>query len=85
MSPKSAAPRGTVAMNFVGLDPIKALIYSAVFNGIVAPVVLFLIMVIASNKKIMGEWVNGPWSKAIGWFITVIMIVAGLAALYSLI
>ena len=73
-----------LGMNFVGLDPIKALIYSAVFNGIVAPVVLLLIMLIASNKKIMGEWVNGPWSKAFGWFITLIMAVAGIAAIISL-
>ncbi len=72
-----------LGMNFVGLDPIKALIYSAVFNGIVAPVILLLIMLIASNRKIMGEWVNGPWSKAVGWFITAIMAVAGIAAIIS--
>lgn len=73
-----------LGMNFVGLDPIKALIYSAVFNGIVAPVVLLLIMLIASNKKIMGEWVNGFWSKTFGWLITGIMVVAGVAAIISL-
>lgn len=74
-----------LGMNFVGLDPIKALIYSAVFNGIVAPVVLLLIILIASNKKIMGDWVNKPYVTAIGWAVTILMAVAGLAALYSLI
>lgn len=73
-----------VALNFIGLDPIKALIYSAVGNGLVAPIVLVLIVLISSNKKIMGNWVNGPWSKIIGWIATALMVVAGLATLYSI-
>ena len=73
-----------LAMNFVGLDPIKALIYSAVANGIVAPVVLVLVVLISSNKKIMGEWVNAVFTKVIGWIIVSIMTLAGAAAIYSL-
>lgn len=71
-------------LNFVGLDPIKALIYSAVANGIVAPIVLVLIVILASNRKLMGEWVNRPHIKWLGWLITTIMVVAGSAAIYSL-
>lgn len=73
-----------LGMNFIGLNPIKALIYSAVANGIVAPVVLVLILLISSNKKVMGEWVNGPWTKAFGWAATALMVVSGIAAIYSL-
>lgn len=73
-----------LGMNFVGINPIKALIYSAVANGIVAPVVLILIVIISSNKKVMGEWVNGPVTKFIGWTATIIMIVAGAGAIWSL-
>jgi NRAMP (natural resistance-associated macrophage protein)-like metal ion transporter len=73
-----------LVMNFVGLDPIKALIYSAVLNGIVAPVVLVLIVIIASNKKVMGEWTNKPATTAIGWGVVAIMGVAGIAAIVSL-
>lgn len=71
-------------LNFVGIDPIKALIYSAVVNGVIAPVVLALIVMISSNKKIMGEWANKPITTMIGWFVTAIMAVAGVAAIISM-
>jgi NRAMP (natural resistance-associated macrophage protein)-like metal ion transporter len=74
-----------LGINFIGLNPIKALIYSAVANGIVAPIVLVLIMLLARNKKIMGEWTNKKVSASFGWLITGIMVVAGLAAIYSFI
>lgn len=73
-----------LAINFIGVDPIKALIYSAVANGIVAPVVLVLIMLISSNKKIMGDWANGRKMTGLGWIITGIMVLSGLAAIWSL-
>ena len=74
-----------LGMNFIGLDPIKALIYSAVGNGIVAPLILFLIVIISSDKRVMGEWVNRPHVKFFGWFITLLMTVAGIGAIWSLI
>ncbi|GAC1387407.1 MAG: divalent metal cation transporter [Candidatus Saccharimonadales bacterium] len=73
-----------LGMNFIGLNPIKALIYSAVANGIVAPVVLILIMLLASNKHVMGQWVNSWYTKVIGWVIVALMAVAGCAAIYAL-
>lgn len=74
-----------LGINFSGLDAFKALIYSAVANGLIAPVVLILIVLMSSNKKIMGNRVNGRLTTFIGWFITLVMIIAGLATLYSLI
>jgi NRAMP (natural resistance-associated macrophage protein)-like metal ion transporter len=73
-----------LAMNFIGLDPIKALIYSAVLNGVVAPVVLVLIVLIASDKKVMGEWVNSKLATGLGWAVVAVMTVAGVAAIVSL-
>ncbi len=73
-----------LGLNFIGLDPIKALIYSAVANGLVAPVVLVLIVLISANKKIMGSRVNGKTTTVLGWAITIFMIIAGLATIYSL-
>lgn len=73
-----------LAINFVGLDPIKALIYSAVGNGIVAPLVLALIVIISSNKKIMGDRVNKSFTTWLGWIITGLMGVAGTAAVVSI-
>ncbi len=74
-----------LAINFIHLDPIKALIYSAVANGIIAPVVLFFIIKISSNKKIMGKHASGPVTKSLGWLITGIMAAAGIAAIAGLI
>jgi NRAMP (natural resistance-associated macrophage protein)-like metal ion transporter len=73
-----------LCVNFIGLNPIKVLIYSAVANGIVAPLVLLPIVIISSNKKIMGEWVNKPITKILGWIVIVIMSLAGIAAIISL-
>lgn len=73
-----------LGMNFVGLDPIKALIYSAVGNGLVAPLVLVLIVLLSRNKKVMGERANHPLTTAIGWIATGVMVIAGLATIYSL-
>lgn len=73
-----------MSLNFFGIDPIKALIYSAVANGIVAPLVLGLIVIISSNKKIMGEWVNKRSTTWMGWLITGLMSVAGGAAIFAI-
>jgi NRAMP (natural resistance-associated macrophage protein)-like metal ion transporter len=73
-----------MGLNFVGLDPIKALIYSAVGNAIVAPLVLLLIVLLSSNKKIMGEWVNKKSTTFLGAFVTIVMLAAGIGAIYSL-
>ena len=73
-----------LCINFIGLNPIKVLIYSAVANGVVAPLVLIPIVIISSNKKIMGEWVNKPLTKVVGWIVVAVMLVAGIAAIISL-
>ena len=73
-----------LGLNFIGLDPIQALIYSAVANGLVAPVVLLFIVLIASNKKIMGQWVNSKVNTIIGWAVIALMTVSGAAAIWAL-
>ena len=73
-----------LGLNFVGLDPIKALIYSAVANGLVAPFILFFIVKLSSNKRVMGHWKNRPFTTFIGWLTTAVMAVAGVAAIISL-
>ncbi len=73
-----------LGLNFIGIDPIKALIYAAVANGLVAPVVLALILLIASNKKVMGKWANKPLAKIIGWTAVILMTASGIGAIYSL-
>lgn len=72
-----------LALNFTGIDPIKALIYSAVANGIVSPVVLYFIVRISSDAKIMGVHVNGRMIHVIGWSTVIIMAVAGISVIAS--
>lgn len=74
-----------LGINFIGLDPIKALIYSAVLNGLIAPVILVLIVSMSNNTKIMGRWANNKLITIFGWLITVLMIIAGAATIISLI
>ena len=73
-----------ILINFIGINPIKALIYSAVLNGIVAPIILIFIVKISSSKKIMGEHKNGLITKSIGWIITAFMGIAAIITIYSL-
>ncbi len=73
-----------LSLNFIGIDPIKALIYSAVANGLVAPFILFFIVKISSNQRVMGHWKNRPLTTAIGWLTTFVMAGAGVAAIVSL-
>jgi NRAMP (natural resistance-associated macrophage protein)-like metal ion transporter len=74
-----------LSINFLGIDPIQALIYSAVANGLVAPLVLLLIVIISSKKDVMGRWANKPLTMIIGWLVVLIMTVAGVAAIWALI
>jgi NRAMP (natural resistance-associated macrophage protein)-like metal ion transporter len=72
-----------LGINFIGIDPIKALIYAAVANAIVAPVILFFIVRISSNHKVMGGWANKKYISAIGWLAFALMLVSAVAAIFS--
>ena len=54
-------------INFIGIDPIKALVFAAVINGVVAVPLIFIIALIAKNKKIMGEYKSGWVSNSLVW------------------
>jgi Mn2+/Fe2+ NRAMP family transporter len=73
-----------ILINFIGIDPIKALIYSAIANGIVAPIILVFIVHISGSKKIMGHYKNSKFGSAVGWIVTGLMGITSLAAIYSL-
>lgn len=72
-----------LGINFIGLDPIKALIYAAVFNGLVAPVILILIVLLSSNEKVMGIRKNHHFITLMGWVSAIVMVIVGLATIYS--
>ncbi len=72
-------------VNFMGIPPFKMLYYTAVLNGVTAPVLLVFIMLIANNKKIMGKYRNSRLSNWLGWIITVFMSVCAIALVTQLV
>lgn len=73
-----------LAINFIGIDPVKALIYTAVINGVVAVPLIFLIGKIAGNEKIMGEHKSGNLSKILVWMTFIGMGAAAIAMFVTL-
>ena len=66
------------AINLLGINPISALVYTAIINGVVAVPLLVLILLVANNRSIMGKYTNGKLSNTVGILTTVVM--AGAAA-----
>ena len=71
-----------LVINFVGISPIKMLIYSAVLYGLTAPVLILLILHISNNKSILGKYVNGKLSNILGILVFIIMAAVAIAYLY---
>ena len=71
-------------LNYVGISPIKALIYSAVLYGIISPVLIGVILHISNNKKIMGEYTNGKWSNFFGFAALILMSISVSVLIYLL-
>ena len=71
-------------INFIGIDPIKALVFTAVFNGVAAVPLIFLIARIARNAKIMGEYRSGWFSNTVVWITFLVMLASAIAMFYTL-
>jgi NRAMP (natural resistance-associated macrophage protein)-like metal ion transporter len=71
-----------LSLNYVGISPIKALIYTAVLYGLTAPVLIAIILHISNNKKIMGDNVNGKVVNLLGFAALIIMSAAAIVLLY---
>jgi NRAMP (natural resistance-associated macrophage protein)-like metal ion transporter len=71
-----------LAMNYIGITPIKALLFSAVLYGITAPVIIAIILHICNNRKIMGTHTNKRRSNMLGALTLILMTVAAIALLY---
>jgi Mn2+/Fe2+ NRAMP family transporter len=71
------------AINLIGMNPIRALYYTAVLNGMAAPPLLIMIMLISNDRQIMKSRVNGPVSQVLGWMATMTMTIAAMALALS--
>lgn len=72
-----------LGMNFLGIDPIKALVFTAVFNGVSAVPLLILIAKIGNNTSVMGEYKNGRLSNIGVWTAFIVMTAAALLLFVS--
>jgi NRAMP (natural resistance-associated macrophage protein)-like metal ion transporter len=71
-------------INFLGINPIKALVFTAVFNGVAAVPLIFIIAKIARNEKIMGEHKSGILSNIFVWGTFIIMGISAIAMFFTL-
>jgi NRAMP (natural resistance-associated macrophage protein)-like metal ion transporter len=71
-----------LSLNYVGISPIDALIYTAVLYGITAPILIGIILHISNNREIMGNYVNTRLSNILGFTALIIMTLAAGALLY---
>jgi Mn2+/Fe2+ NRAMP family transporter len=65
-----------LGMNFLGINPITALVYASVINGVVSVPIIFVIMKLSNDKEILKEKTNGRLTNIIGWATFVIMAIA---------
>jgi Mn2+/Fe2+ NRAMP family transporter len=72
-----------VAMNFFGVNPMKALVWSGVVQGFSTPPLMLLIMLITNDRAVMGEWTNGRWMNALGWLTTAAIFAASAGLILS--
>jgi len=74
-----------MGLNFFGINPMKALVWAGIVQGISTPFLMLLIMLITNNRKIMGRWVNTRAMNILGWVTTVAIFGALIGLLASLI
>ena len=73
-----------IGVDLAGFDPIKALVWSAVLNGVIVVPIMVAMMVMASRRKLMGEFVAARWQRILGWAATVVMAAAAVAMFVTL-
>src|SRR5436190_14939736 len=72
-----------IEINFLGINPVTALLWAAVINGLLAPPLLVLIMLIGNQRSIMKEHTNGPVLNILGGATTLVMFTAAIALIVT--
>jgi Mn2+/Fe2+ NRAMP family transporter len=71
-------------LNFLGINPIRALVVSQLINGLVAVPLIFIVLRICNDSLIMGQHTNGPLANVLGWGTFGIIAVVGIAAVWGI-
>jgi Mn2+/Fe2+ NRAMP family transporter len=72
-----------MCLNFLGINPITALFWAGVIEGLLSPALLLVIMLITNNREIMGEHKNSMWLNLLGWATTAITMLAALGLIWT--
>jgi NRAMP (natural resistance-associated macrophage protein)-like metal ion transporter len=72
-----------LAINYLGISPIKALLYTAILYGVTAPLLIGVVLHVANNKIIMKQFVNRRYSNIMGLITLLVMTVAAVFLLYT--
>jgi NRAMP (natural resistance-associated macrophage protein)-like metal ion transporter len=75
------ATAGGVMLNFVGIDPIRALVWAAVINGVAAVPIMAVMMLLATDRRVLGKFIVQRWLKLAGWLALATMAAAVAAML----
>jgi Mn2+/Fe2+ NRAMP family transporter len=62
----------------MGINPISALFWTAVINGVIAPPLLLVVMLVSNDERVLGDRANGIWTNIVGWLATAIMFAAAI-------
>jgi NRAMP (natural resistance-associated macrophage protein)-like metal ion transporter len=68
-----------LAINWLGMSAVKMLFWSAILNGLLAPPLILLVVLLTSDRKVMGDRVSSPVQKLLGWISLAIMAVSAIA------
>ncbi len=71
-----------ICINFTGISPVRALVITAIIYGLTAPLLIFVILLVSNNKKIMGDYTNKPWTNIFGIAAFLLMVSAGIMLLF---
>jgi Mn2+/Fe2+ NRAMP family transporter len=66
-------------LDYLGIDAVKMLFWAAVANGILAPPLIVLIVLLTSDPQVMGDRVNPRWLRYLGWVAAAVMSAAAIA------
>jgi NRAMP (natural resistance-associated macrophage protein)-like metal ion transporter len=72
-----------VCMNFLRINPMKALVWAGIVQGFSTPPLMLVIMLMTNNQKIMGKWVNSRRLNALGWITTIAIFAASFGLIYT--
>jgi Mn2+/Fe2+ NRAMP family transporter len=73
-----------LALDFAGFNAVKMLFWSAVLNGLLAPPLVVIVVLLTGDRKVMGNRVNSQAMQALGWICALIMSAAAIALLMFL-